>query len=246
MHTKFFIIAFTIILILITPFSISGETQVNTIPSESQRMIQTYGEAELTAQPDLARISLAIETRSNSAEKAVYENARMANAVRESLLDSGLSEDNLKTSSYRLSSYRDWQKEQSDTEDEKIYYQATNEILVSTNQLDRIGKIIDTAVKAGANNINYINFEIEDPQDLMIQALGMATQQAYRKANAIAESAGETIVKLYSIREERTVYTPFRFQESMVQRGMTSDVAPTPITPDEVIVMATVIAEFSF
>jgi uncharacterized protein YggE len=80
----------------------------------------------------------------------------------------------------------------------------------------------------------------------MIQALAMATQQASRKAKAIAESINESIAKLYSVREERTAYTPFRFQENALQRGMAADTGPTPITPGEVTVRATVIAEFSF
>ncbi|MBP8718125.1 MAG: SIMPL domain-containing protein [Candidatus Atribacteria bacterium] len=212
---------------------------------ERQKIIQTYGEAELTAPPDLAKISLSIETRSSSANKAVEENARLANRVLQALLNYGLREDNIKTSSYRLYSYREGQKTDSETEQEQIYYQATNEMLISTTQLDTVGEIIDLAVKAGANNINYINFELSDPQELMFQALTMATKQAGRKAEAIAEGVGVTIQQLYSIREERTFYTPSRSENTMLTREMAAS-APTPISPEAVIVRASVIAEFSF
>jgi uncharacterized protein len=212
---------------------------------EAQSVIQAYGEAELTAQPDLAKVSLAIETRSNSAEDAVEENARLANSVREALLDFGIAEDKLVTGSYRLFSYRERVGDMPFTEEEIVFFQATNEIIVTTADLETVGEIIDLAVRAGANNINYINFELEDPQEMMMMALAAATEQASRKAEAIAEGAGETITGLMSVREERTEYMPFRFQEDMLREEMAMGAA-TPITPDEVTVRAAVIAEFTF
>jgi len=71
------------------------------------------------------------------------------------------------------------------------------------------------------------------------------TKQAHRKAKAIAESTGETVETVHSIREEKTDYTPYRFQSNMLQREMALSSSPTPISPDEVTVRATVIAEFS-
>lgn len=245
MQTKNVLFAITFVLIMTITLSGYGENQPVSAGSVPQKIIQTYGEAELTSQPDLAQISLSIETHSRLADDAVEENARIANAVREALLDFGLSKDNLKTGSYRLHSYRELPRENPDIEEELIYYQATNEIIVSTTQLNNVGEIIDLAVITGANNINYISFELKDPQDLMIQALQMATRQAYRKAEAIADSAGETVATLHSLREEKTDYTPYRFGDNMLQREMAISAVPTPISPDEVTVRAAVIAEFS-
>ena len=240
------VIIITLVFFLMTVSGEYAENHSAYASSESQRMIQTYGEAELTARPDTARISLAIETHSQSAEEAVEKNAVMANAVRKALLDYGLKEEHLKTGSYQLYSYRNRPKDASGTQREQIEYQATNEIIVSTSQMEAVGKIIDLAVRAGANHINYIHFELENPQDLMLQALEMAIKQASRKADALAKGAGETIIGLKSISEERTSYTPFRLQENMLYREMAMSAEPTPITPAEVSVRATVIAEFSF
>ena len=246
MRIKSVVILFTIILIIVVLSSgyIGNQTAYGF--TETKRLIQTFGEAEVTAQPDLVHIGLAIETRSSSAENAVKENAGLANSVREALLGFGLTEENLKTGSYRLYSYREWQRERPDIEEEQIYYQATNEIIVSTTQLDTVGEIIDLAVKSGANNINYINFELEDPQYLMMQALNLATKQAYRKAEAISDGAGETIVKLHSVREEKTAYTPFRIQDNLLQREIAANAGTTPVSPDKITIRATVMAEFSF
>ncbi|HPK87309.1 MAG TPA: SIMPL domain-containing protein [Atribacterota bacterium] len=219
---------------------------VLSVAAQESKIIQTYGEAEISAQPDLAKISLSIETRDQSAKVAVEKNAKLANTVFEALIDFGLTENEVKTSSYRLNSYREWQKEGSTAEKEVIYYLVVNEIVLSVSRLDEVGKLIDLAVQAGANNINYINFELMDPQELMLQALTMATRQAQQKAESIAQGAGVKISELFSIKEERTTYAPYRAQEAMLSRAMAGGPSPTPISPDEVIVRATVIAEFSF
>jgi len=234
----------TVALVLLAVFFVSGcGTQVSTGANGEPRLIQTYGEAEVKAEPDLARIGLAIETRSDSAEKAVEENARLANAVFEALKKFGLTEDEIKTGSYQLYSYREWYDERRAGE-EVITYQASNEVIVSTSRIEEVGEIIDLAVRAGANNINFINFEIENPQELQLQALKSATEQAELKADAIAKSAGEKISGLYRIREERTEYMPYVVrQEVAADMGMG---APTPIAPDEVTVRAMVTAEFAF
>lgn len=213
---------------------------------EEQRTIQTYGEAEITAQPDLVKISISIETHSKSANEAAEENARLANSALKELYEFGLLEEDIKTSSYRLNSYRKWEKEDSKNEQEQVYFQAVNEIIIQTIQLDKAGNIIDLAVKAGANNINYINFELKDPTALMLQALTMATEHARQKADAIARGAGLTIKQLFNVREERTSYAPYRSQNTMLSREMVLGTAPTPISPDEVIIRATVVAEFTF
>ena len=214
--------------------------------AEEQRIIQTYGEAEITAQPDLVKISISIETHSKSASEAAEENAILANSVLKELYEFGLLKEDIKTSSYRLNSYRKWEKEDSKNEQEQLYFQAINEIIIQTIQLDKTGNIIDLAVKAGANNINYINFELKDPQGLVLQALAMATEHAHSKAEAIALGAKVGIKQLHSVKEERSSYTPYRSQNAMLSREMVLGAAPTPITPDEVIIRATVLAEFTF
>ncbi len=234
-----------IVLLGLAVFIISGCGAKNSVvTSEPSQTIQTYGEAEVKAEPDLVRLSLAIETRSISAEKAVDENALLANAVIETLKGFGLTEKEIKTGSYQLYSYREWFERKAD-EEAIITYHVTNEVLVSTSRIDEVGEIIDLAVKAGANNINHISFELESPQELKLQALQAATKQAEQKAKAIAESAGEKISRLYRIREERTDYIPYVVRQDVPMEGMGMG-DPTPIMPDEVVIRAAVSAEFTF
>jgi len=243
MRKNYFIFILFIFIIILT-INVYGKrvNAENSFPED--RKIQTYGQAELKAQPDLAKISLAIETRSKTADHAVAENSVIANRVKKVLLDTGIYENNIKTGSYRLYSFRETNREQSATNENPIFYQVTNEMIITTSEIDTIGEIIDLAVASGANSVNYINFELADPQDLMLLALQKATQQAFQKAKAIAESISEEITVLANLREENTNYLPFRFQDSVMQREISLASAPTPIEPDEISIRASVIAEF--
>ncbi len=262
MRKTMFVMATTVILVTALFLSGCAGEEPQGGGNEGERVIQTYGEAEVSAEPDLARINVEVETRSRSADQAVAENAELASEVREALLDFGLAEDEVRTGSYRLRSYRERprevrepdrpqpdQYEERDEErdlEERVYYQASNEITITTSELDQVGEIIDTAVRAGANKVNYINFDLEDPQDLKMEALQKATEQANRKAEAIAESAGKSITDLYSIEEQRTDYTPFRVAEEIAEEAMDAGPAPTPIEPEEVQVRAAVTAKYTF
>ena len=147
---------FTVILTLLLSISFNGlgENQLILAASLEQRIIQTYGEAEIAAKPDLAKISIAVETKSKLANDAVEENSRIATMVINALLDFGLLENDIKTGSYRLHSYRELPRDNPNINEESIFYQAYNEIIVLTTQLDSVGELIDLAVISGANNIN--------------------------------------------------------------------------------------------
>lgn len=236
-------LSFQLLFLLIVVFFFNGSVCAATV---NQKIIQTYGEAEIAIQPDLVKISLSIETQSRSAKEAVEENARLTNSVLDALLRFGILKEDIKTSSYRLNSYRRWDSKDSQNEQDQIYYQAFNEIIVSSTVLEKAGDIIDLAVKAGANNINYINFELNDSQELILQTLSRATEQARNKAEAIALGAGIEIKQLLSVKEERSFYVPNRIQNVMFSRDTFAGVEPTPISADNIIISATVVAEFSF
>ncbi len=240
-------IIYIVALLVLVALLISGcgGNQSGSGTAEAPRVIQTYGEAEMRAEPDLARLSLAIQTRGANAASVAEENAELANAVWDALLEYGLSEDDLKTGSYSLYSYQEWIGDRLTGEESRMVYQAVNEITVKTTNLESVGEIVDLAIKAGANNINYINFEVEDPQELLLEALAMAAEQASHKAEAIAGSTGNSISGLHSIREERTDYIPYTASDGMMREEAAMGAGPTPITPDQVTIRAMVVAEYA-
>ena len=71
-----------------------------------------------------------------------------------------------------------------------------NRINITTKNLEQVGEIIDRAVKAGANQVYGINFDVQDKQDMQIEALKLAVKQGIAKAEAMAEAAGVSLGEL--------------------------------------------------
>ena len=124
-------------------------------------------------------------------------------------------------------------------------YQVQNRINITTKNLDQVGRIIDAAVKAGANQVQGIRFDLADKQELQLQALQSAIKQAKMKAEAMAASAGVELQGIVSINEDYGTYVPL--QDAMVMRAASyANQAETSITPGEIEVTARVTMVFWF
>ena len=119
-------------------------------------------------------------------------------------------------------------------------YYVQNRINITTKDLDAVGQIIDVAIRAGANQVQGIRFDIADKQSLQLQALELAVQQGMTKAKVMAESAGLLLGGLTTMSESYGSYAPM-----VTTMALRADSAPaTPISPGDVEVSATVNMNF--
>lgn len=209
----------------------------------AQRTIRVVGEAEITASPDFARIVLGVETTGESAKTAVQENAEITDKVINALKDFGLKENQISTGSFHVYSY---QQHVDNSSDKYVTcYRVFNELQIKSDNINDVGKLVDIAINAGANQVQRISFEVENQEELMLTALINATLQARKKGEAIAQGAGITIKGIKSISEENTSYTPYRsaYAEENFSKASLQD---TQIIPGDVNVRARVIAEYYF
>lgn len=205
-------------------------------------IIKVVGEAEVSEDPEQVTIVLGIETTDKSAQVAAEENAERTDSVLGALKGIGLDEKNLKTSSYRLDSFKE---DISDSRDEDISkYRAVNRLEVISEDIKETGEIIDTAVNAGANSVQSLDFGLKNPQKAKLEALKLAVAQAEAKAEAVAESVGVSITKIKTIHEESSTYSPYR--DSSMREAAEVDALSTPIEPGEVEIQARVSIEYKF
>ncbi len=249
---KTFLVTGVILLILAALLWTGGSPgAATTNPEPPERIIRVYGEAELSAPPDQVVIVLGVETKGKTAQAAVEENARLMEQVLQALLGTGLKKEQLKTGNYHLYSYREYWEPvrpldplQPQVEPEyRDLYRAYNELSVTLENLDATGATIDTAVKAGANQVQSVRFERKNAEGLKLQGLKAATAQAEAKGRAIADSAGIKIKGIKSLQEEFSSYTPFRtklMQDAVIQE------VHTPIIPGDINVQARVVVEYYF
>lgn len=197
--------------------------------------ITVNGEATISAEPDQAQIDIGVVTQARSAPEASKENAERLSRVLAEVKKLLGKSDEVKTSGYSLTpNYRYPQG----GKPEIVGYTASNSVRIKTNNLDLVGKLIDSSMQAGANNVNRLVFTLKDEQGAQLEALRQASAKAKVKAEAIAASLGLKIVKIASITEgERTVQPIYR--QAMAARAEVAQ-APTPVEPGTVDVRSTV------
>lgn len=162
-----------------------------------ERTVSVTGTASAVLDPDILTIELGVETQASTAMAALAENSALMEDVFEALREAGLSDGEASTS--RLEVYPVYDYEQDNPV--MIGYMAVNTVSVSTEMLDAAGAIIDGAVKAGANRVDYVSFGLSpermgEARDQLIEA---AVLDARAKADLALEPLGYGVIGVKSV-----------------------------------------------
>jgi uncharacterized protein len=210
---------------LFAPVLVLAQTAGITPPPGS---IQATGTASVSATPDRAQLTIGVVTEAGNAESAAAANASattgVLSAIKQVLGNTG----STPTRSYSIAP-----RYAAEARSQRIIgYTATNDIQVTTDDLSLVGKLIDAATAAGANNITGVSFTLKNPQPAQQQALALAAKEALARAAAIAAGLGARTGGVISAQEEVGFTRPVFAAAERVA---------TPIQSGEVSVTATVI-----
>jgi uncharacterized protein YggE len=207
-----------------------------------EQVIHVSGTGTVTTSPDRAEISLAVETENTDVKTAQQENAARMTEVTNALKAAGISADNLSTTGYSIYPVYDDEPVYSSIRwDDKIkYYRVSNTLLVSLDEIDRAGEVIDLAVASGADRVNFLSFGLSDEKsaELRSEALARAVRAARSDAEAVTTAMDLAITGVKEIQVGGTVPL-YRYAEAPVAYDAAMPV-PTPIEPTDVDVTATV------
>jgi uncharacterized protein YggE len=206
--------------------------------------VRADGEAIVTAKPDRAKIDIGLVSQAQTARLAAEQNSKQLNEVISDIRKTLGSEVEIRTISYSLSPQQRYPKDGG--QPVIVGFKATNIVQVTTDDLSTVGKIIDIATQAGANNIQGMQFTLRDEEAVRAQALRQATLEARASAEAIAAALGVKIVRVLSVVEGE--HPPVRpvFNVAMA-RAAQSGAPPTPVEPGTIEIHAkvTLTAEIS-
>ncbi|MCX6799336.1 MAG: SIMPL domain-containing protein [Candidatus Diapherotrites archaeon] len=206
------------------------------------RLISVSGSVTKTASPELAYVTLSVETLDRSASKSQSDNAVLSNRVMDALKAAGIAADDIETTSYSLNEEFQW--DQVLQKSESIGYRTTNSIQVTVRDLAKVGSTIDAAVEAGANSVSGVSFGLttETQSSLRTAALQDASANARAKAQSIATGLGIGVGSVYSASESSNYYTPVYYRNMAMETAGAA--APTPISPGDIEFTATVSVQF--
>jgi uncharacterized protein len=226
------------LLALLFVASIAGAQQpVVTAPPVPQ--IHTTGRGEVRAAPDRASILFAVETRAATAAAAGSENARRQRAVLDTLRRLGLTDDVLGTTGYQVTPEMSYGEGRAPR---VIAYVARNTIRVEVRRVDMLGRYIDAALAAGANQISALQLYSSRDDELRREALAAAVTRAKADAEAMARAAGGTLGTLLELQSSFEFPRPIPVDAIRVA----SREADTPIVPGDQTVSAVVTGRWAF
>ena len=200
--------------------------------------IRCTGEASVTSVPERVVLDLGVVTRAASSQQAASENARVGQNVLTALRKAVGARGTIETVSYSLQP--DYQYPQGGGAPKITGYTATNIVRVTDDDLTNVGAVIDTATRAGANQVERIRFTLKDESAAKANALRLAALDARAKGNALASALGLQVVRVRSIEEASPTSRP------LYELALRSSPATTPILPGTIETTATVTLVYEF
>ena len=219
----------------------SGNTSSRSSLSPFQATgISVYGVGSLPVIPDLAIISVGVESRKTSVKEALSEASKSMNRMIDILHKSGIQEKEIMTKNFNISPQYSWVDHvgsDGSRYNEQILtgYVVSNEASVETRQLDSLGILIDDLVMAGGKSIRIkgIQFTVTDSKQYEKAARELAMEDAIEKANQYALAGGVLIGSPIYIGETNS--SPLLPNLARAEFGMATMEA-TPISTGELTI----------
>ncbi len=188
--------------------SAGGARQVvPTDQSSPVRGITVVGEGKTSGKPDVAHITVGIETQAALLQPAVDENKTKMNALLDTLKAQGIAEKDIRTSNYSVYTERVAPstgvptKGSEPLSTDQMIYHVSNQVDVTVRDVNQLGDVLDKAVAAGANNIYGVNFNVEDTAKLEADARAKAVADAQARAQDLAKLNGVQLGDVISVSE---------------------------------------------
>jgi uncharacterized protein YggE len=166
--------------------------------SPEARTLSVSGNGQAFLAPDIAYIYVGVHTEAPNAAEAVADNTTQTQALISAIEDFGIASNDIRTSNFSI-----WPMDRFDPATgaptgEKIYA-ADNTVYVTVRDLATLGDLLDTAVQAGANTVNSVQFDVENKDEALKEARVDAMNNAKQQAQELADAAGLSLGEIRSI-----------------------------------------------
>ena len=190
--------------------------------------LDIVAEGEVLRTPDIAIVSAGVTNQAPTAGAAMQDNARSMSGVIAALRKAGIADRDIRTSSINLQPQYRYQENQPP---QLVGYQASNTVQVTFRKISESGKIIDTLVANGANQINGPSFSVEKADVALDEARTNAIAKARARAELYAKAAGLKVKRILSISEGGMASPPMPYPAPRVYMAKTE--ADTTVQPGQ-------------
>ena len=218
------------------------------VVSKDNRTIAVTTSADASADADTVTVQIGFLVYGADQESAYALGSKTSNAIAAGLKAAGVPADAIQSESQSISPVQQYgNQEWTPAEKAERKFQVTQSWSVKTAAANG-AKILDTAVKAGANQSGQMSWTVADQDALQAKAAKLALDRARQIAQQMAAGLSANLGPLVYASNEAPARGPQPLMKgAMMSAAMAApqEVAPLSISPQKVTASATVYAVFS-
>jgi uncharacterized protein YggE len=199
------------------------------IPTDGT-LLSVSAQADSKRVPDVATISAGVVTQAADANAAMRQNAEQMAKVVAAIKGAGIAERDVQTSGISISPQYKYAENQAP---QIIGYQASNTVNLKVRDIAKLGKVLDTLVAQGANQVNGPNFEVDKPDEAYDEARRAALDKAQARAEMYAKTMGLKVRRVVSIAENSGGGFPRPMPMMAMDARAKGNYAETSVSPGE-------------
>ncbi len=207
----------------------------------SPTRLTIVAEGKVDRAPDLAEVSGGVVTTAPTAAAAMAENATRMNAVVAAVKKAGIADRDMQTGGINLQPQYRYQNNEPPV---LTGYQATNTLSLRIRRIADTGRLLDTLVGVGANQISGPEFRVDDSAAALDEARVKAVKTARARAELYAAAAGLHVKRIAAISEAGASAPGPRPMAMMRMVADAAPAAPTPVAPGDVALSVSVTIQF--
>jgi uncharacterized protein YggE len=191
------VVAFVVIAASRPPVFISSPAALSSTPG-AQAGVITSGDATVSKRPDIAFLSVGVQSQQSTAAAAQSDLASKAAKLISRAKSLGVADKDMSTSGYSVN------PNYVQPEGTLNGYVASENLQIKWHNVDTVGKALDALVQQGGATQVGVGFGLADPKSAQAEARSLAIADARSRAEAMASAAG---VKLGPVVLVSDVYT---------------------------------------
>lgn len=170
---------------------------------DNQRRITVTGVGNVSGAPDIAVLSLGVETNNPDILPALQNNNSGVDAVIAALEAQGVEGQDIRTEYFNIYQDRPYVDPMIPSENQpQPTYRVTHVLNITLRNTDMLGDVLNAAIEAGANVVNNVYFDINNRTELEGQARTAALADARVRAEQIANELGVELGDVVVVVEE--------------------------------------------
>ncbi|MBI1493338.1 SIMPL domain-containing protein [Halocynthiibacter styelae] len=181
---------------------LAGSTVMAVAENAAPRVITVQGQGQVSVVPDMAQVSIGVETRAANAAEAMAGTSDKMAALMAVATEAGVEARDQQTSNLNLRT--DLRHTNNGQPPQVMGYIATNMLTIRLRDLDSAPQILDQLVSAGANQLHGVQFTVQDPKPHLDEARQLAVADALAKAALYAQAAGAETGNVLRIEEPQS------------------------------------------